>query len=218
LRRPPGYFKLAGMSRVLALLALLALAPPQPAREDPRDILRMALRAAETGNTASLAASCRQRLARDTTDRLATLGLAALARLTYDYPTADRLYPKLAAPGRGVPDRIAVYGRLDQAAAWLARGAATTADSLFALAAREARGAHDPAAEGQALLRRAAPQLRIGGPVVAMQLVSSAQRLIPATDAVLQAELLCHRANVLVVAARQGGRSEPIAPVPPASM
>jgi hypothetical protein len=48
----------------------------------------------------------------DSTDRGALLGLATLARLTYDYPTAERLYGSLVAAAR--PDRYAAFARLGQ--------------------------------------------------------------------------------------------------------
>ncbi len=199
------------MSRVHVLLACLSLAPQRPVREDPRDILRLALRAVESGNTAPVQTSWRERVSRDSSDRLALLGLAALARLTYDYRTADRLYGRLVAQGPGIPDRIGVYGRLDQAAAALARGALTASDSLYAIGTREALLTRDPAAQGLALMRRAVAQVRIGGTPAAMELVSRAQRLIPTTDTTAQAELLCQRANVLTVAARPGARREAFA-------
>ena len=118
------------MSPVLMLLAVaLLVAHPSGPDEDPRAIVRSALRAVEGDSVAALRARWEARLWRDSTDRPAVLGLATLARLTYDYPTADRLYRKLLGAAR--PDRYTPFAQLGLAWGRDAQGLSNDADSAF---------------------------------------------------------------------------------------
>ena len=71
----------------------------------------------------------------------ALLGLATLARLTYDYPAADRLYARLFDADSLHPDSYAAYARLGRAWSFEERGQSDAAGDEFARARRRrARG------------------------------------------------------------------------------
>src|SRR5215470_5371841 len=98
--------------RALAPLLLVVTAARAAAEpEDPRAVVREATCAVEDDAAAARSTAWGARLDRDAGDRAAALGLATLARLTYDYPRADALYRRLAdAPAP--PDRVTAYARL----------------------------------------------------------------------------------------------------------
>jgi hypothetical protein len=93
----------------LVIAAALVAAPFGSGPGEPPAIVREARLAVEGDSAPRVGARWSARLARDSTDSAALLGLATLARLTYDYPLAERLYRRLAA---GPADRFAVYARL----------------------------------------------------------------------------------------------------------
>src|SRR5687768_9134481 len=100
-------------STPMILLALVLIRAAQAdtsqvGRDDPRLIVVEATRAVERDSASPLAAVWKEQLRRDSTDRPAALGLATLARLTYDYPTAERLYRLLYTADSSHPDRYAV--------------------------------------------------------------------------------------------------------------
>src|SRR3954469_24867621 len=76
---------------VLALAAAGQRGSAQ-AGDDPRSIVRAAARAIEGDSAVRLEARWRQRVGRKPGDRAAVLGLATLARLRYDYPSAESTY------------------------------------------------------------------------------------------------------------------------------
>ena len=65
--------------------------------------------AIEGDSVSKVTARWKARVARDSSDRAAAFGLATVARLTYDYPAAERGYTRLF---NGAHDRYAVYARL----------------------------------------------------------------------------------------------------------
>ena len=76
----------------LTTLAVRAPDGPRAPTDDPRAVVRAAAAAVRTDSVAVYRARWKHRLAADTADRAAALGLATLARLTYDYPEANRIY------------------------------------------------------------------------------------------------------------------------------
>src|SRR4051812_25308371 len=98
----------------LAALAIRAPAGRPATPDDPRAVVRAAAAAVRTDSVAAFRARWQHRLAADSTDRAAALGLATLARLTYDYSEANRIY-RAMVPADGPSDRYAVY-------AWLGWG------------------------------------------------------------------------------------------------
>ena len=109
------------MSLLALGLACSSLAVQSPAArgaahsDDPPAVVRAATLAVEGDSAAALRARWAGRRAADSLDRAATLGLATLARLTYDYPAADRLYRALTTIDSTRPDRFAAYARLGRA-------------------------------------------------------------------------------------------------------
>jgi hypothetical protein len=100
------------MSEPLILLALWLVPPPlatqadisRTAGDDPRSVVRQATRAVERDSIGYLAARWETRLRHDASDGAAAIGLATIARLTYDYPTAERLYRRLYTADSARPD------------------------------------------------------------------------------------------------------------------
>lgn len=93
--------------------ALAAQAPgvvraPSPS-DDPPAIVREATLAVEGDSIAALRARLEARRSADSLDLAVTLGLATVARLSYDYPAADRLYRSLTAAASTRPDRFVAY-------------------------------------------------------------------------------------------------------------
>ena len=68
----------------LAALALPASGRLPAPTDDPRAVVRAAAAAVRSDSVAPYRARWQRRLAADTADRAAALGLATLARLTYD--------------------------------------------------------------------------------------------------------------------------------------
>jgi CHAT domain-containing protein/tetratricopeptide (TPR) repeat protein len=186
---------------MLGALLLVALATSSAAPSpDPRTVVRAATRAAETSDDSvrALAARWTARRARDAGDRAAQLGLATLARLRYDYPTAERGYGALLA---GAPDGYAVYAQLGLAEGLEGRGFARDAAAGFERALGAARVLGDRTAEADALLWLVFARGRLQGNRVAEAVLDSAARLVPPAAFDLRARLASRRA---IIAALQG--------------
>jgi CHAT domain-containing protein len=185
---------------VPVLLVVLAAAPSvaAPAEpNDPRSVVREATRAVENERAAEARAAWQARLDHDATDRAALLGLATLARLTYDYPAAEALYRRVDAPGSAPHDRFTAYARLGQAWALEERGFSNGAEAQFEGARKAAHLAGDGAAEAEALIALSFVGARMSGVAAGLDLLDRAQRLIPQTAPELDAERLRHRAVLL---------------------
>jgi hypothetical protein len=199
----------------MSLLALgvafsvLAVQSPEPARakslsDDPATVVRAATLAVEGDSVAALRARWEARRAADSLDRAARLGLATLARLTYDYPAADRLYHTLTASDSTRPDRFAAYARLGRGEGLEDQGWSTEAAIEFVAARRVARAFGDRGAEAAALVGMAFPRARVEGAAVGLALLDTAAALIAPTDLVLRSELLRRRAVFLGVTGDPG--------------
>jgi tetratricopeptide (TPR) repeat protein len=182
------------------LLALTTAAPVRPdSTQPPADVVRQALRAVERDLASPLRARWSGLLRQDSTQRAALLGLATLARLTYDYDAADRLYPRLFRDAQ--PDGYAAYARLGRAWSLEERGRSEAAGEEFARARESARAARDRSAEAEALIGLAVPRAATGGMALGLALLDTAGSLIPRSDLVLQAERGWRRAIILGVLA-----------------
>ena len=195
------------MSLLALALAFPALAPPafDSARptsppDDPPAVVREATLAVEGDRVAALRARWEARRAIDSLDRAARLGLATLARLTYDYPTADRLYHALISPDSTRPDRFAAYARLGLGWGLEDQGWSTKAGIQFTAARRVARATGDRTAEAEALVGMAFPLGRVEGMAVGVALLDTAAMLAGPADFALRSELLRRRAIFLGVA------------------
>ena len=88
------------MSRVTHLigLAVLVAARPMAALQiepEPERVVHAAERAFQDDSLERVSVRWRAALARDSGDRAATLGLATIARQTYDFERAERLFGEL---------------------------------------------------------------------------------------------------------------------------
>lgn len=197
------------MAGVLRLLGALGGAVQQSGSESPEAVVRLAQAALEGDSSAVVAARWRRRLERSPGDRLATLGAATVARLTYDYLAAESLYARAMAPGNG-PDigRIAAHARLGLGIAFRARGLQGLADTTFAATAELAHAAADTALEAEALTWLAVVRARTAGPTAARELLPRAGRLIRSADLRLRALHHCVHAEILVLASHPGALAE----------
>jgi CHAT domain-containing protein/tetratricopeptide (TPR) repeat protein len=202
---------------MVAPLLSLALSVSVIAHVDSTDaarvVVRQAIHAVEGDTVAPVHARWSARLGEDSTDRAALLGLATLARLTYDYPTADRLYPHLFGPDSLHSDPYAAYARLGRAWSLEERGQSDAAGDEFARARRTARAARDRAAEAEALVGLAFARGPTAGMAAAKAMLDSAAPLIPVSALDLQAERGWRRAMIRALLADSGATAEAVASV-----
>jgi hypothetical protein len=135
--------------------------------------------AVEGDSVARLQARWSARLRQNASDRAALLGLATIARLTYDYPTADRLYPELFGSDSLRADPYTAYARLGRAWSLEERGESDGAGDEFARARRAARAAGDAVAEAEALIGLAFARGPTEGMTAAKAILDTAGTLIP---------------------------------------
>lgn len=189
-------------STLVAALLLLAASAPLAAQEsDPRAVRRAALRAVEGDSAPILAARWRAHLVtgatgvKEATDRAATLGLASIAGLRYDYSTAERLYRSLA-DDTSRPDVYAVHALLGLGWSAMQSGRFPQAEAIFARARIAARAATAHGAEAEAILGTT-HALGLRSPPLSLALLDSAVRLLPTDDLALRSAIGAQRANVL---------------------
>ena len=167
---------------ILAIPALLAQVPdtvrPAATPDDPPAIVYLATRAVEGDSAEPWRARWRARRAADPLDRAATLGLATLARLAYDYSAADSLYQSLTAGDATPRDRFAAYAELGLGWGMEDQGWSTEAGTRFAVARKVAHAAGDRRAEAEALVGMAFPRGRVEGLAVGAALLDTAAALI----------------------------------------
>ena len=184
---------------VVCLLLRLAVAfafattrMPKQAADDPRALLRSAVSAIEGDSVPKVAARWRARVARDSSDRPAAFGLATVARLSYDYPDAERGYTRLF---NGAHDRYAVYARLGIALGFEMRSFNRDAVSAFDRARNAAHELGDRIAESEALLHLAWIRGAIDGIRTMEALLDTVVPLLPDSVLDLQAALVNRRAR-----------------------
>jgi CHAT domain-containing protein/tetratricopeptide (TPR) repeat protein len=131
-------------------------------------------------------------------DSVAVLRLATLARLTYDFPSADSAYLSLR---RATPtaSRFAAAAALGLGASLSARGLAEQAGGWLHTAVLEARLAHDTLQLAEALLGLAGVALRVQGPSAALAYIDSVEALPLSADSGLVAAARCRRAHARAV-------------------
>jgi len=196
--------------RVTALLLLVHTLPAAaslsaPAADEPRIVMREAALALRGDSVSVVRERWTSRLRRDSTDRAAALGLATLARLTYDFADAEQRYRRLFVRDAKRIDEYDAYARIGLGLAhesqWLG---AETALTLYEEALASARHAGSPAAEGTAHLRLGEALGRRGKRREALAHLDSAMQVLPATAGDVRAALRCRRAQVFLVAAAHG--------------
>jgi hypothetical protein len=145
--------------RAVRSLVAVAVMPLSVAAQDTENRVARAIdlaaaHAVAVDSQAVVAAQWRASLARTPSDRFAALGLASLARLTYD-STANHALALLAAGS----DAVARRAMLGRALLVAATGRWAIADTLYADAAASASAAHDSILEADARFGRFAVTL-----------------------------------------------------------
>src|SRR5215207_4459676 len=197
--------------RTLAAPVLVAIATSTTAQQSslprtPREVVQAAERAVSARRAATVRQDWLSRLRRNPNDRLARLGVAAFARLAYDYAAADSFAaPLLAAPGAKA-DGIAAWARIETALALAQQWRLGETDSLLTLAAAEAAAAGDGSAEGAALARLAVIRGRTQGVDAGLALLDRASRALPAQDSSNRALALAYRAQLVLARGTPGAQ------------
>ena len=192
------------------IIAALLVAAGSDTTDQPRIVVREALRAVEGDSARRAAAGWEERLRRNSADRAAALGLATLARFSYDYADAERRYRQLFESDSTRLDRFAVYASLGYGQALYTRGLLVAADSHFTRALTAARVTEDPVAEAEALSELSMVRAISTGLDSGLVLVDRATRLTPPNELDIQAANHCRRAVLLAVATRADAASEAI--------
>jgi CHAT domain-containing protein/tetratricopeptide (TPR) repeat protein len=159
----------------------------------PRDIVHRAERAVQDDSVAPVRTSWNEALRRDTADRAAALGLGSLARLNYDFATAERLFSGILERAGGAMDPWTVQARIGLYRVANATGNTTRADSLLNLAIREARSIGDRGGELDALIGLSSTRASGGPAGPALATLDSLRRILPRGDSWERGEYLCRR-------------------------
>lgn len=183
----------------LVLAGLLGLQGQAP--DGPRAVLRRAAAAVESDSVAELRSLWEAEARPPRSDRLARLGLATLAQLTYDLTGADTLLASLLPAADEPPDAVSVRARLALAQSARARGTLTQAERELTTALEEARAVGAPEAVTEALILLAVTRARTVGPTGAEPHFLEAEPRA-ADDPYLGAMLHCGRAEVSVLRSR----------------
>ena len=190
--------------------ATAGVEPPSSARA----VIREAVRAVEGDSVGRVRARWATRRRTDPGDRTAALGLATLARLTYDYANAERQYAALSAAPAS--DAVARYALLGAGWAAYSRGQNPRADTLFGQARVASLAARDGAAEAASFAGLAMTRGPILGAPAGAATLDSARRLAPPGDDALAADLAVRRTVFLAVlsdprAAAEGANARALA-------
>ena len=180
---------------------------------DARHVVLQAIHAVEGDSIVPARSRWSGRLHADSADHAALLGLATLARLTYDYPASDRLYLRLVSADSLHPDAYAVYALLGRAWSLEERGRSDAAGQEFTRARDAARAAGAPAAEAEALIGLAFALGPTAGLAAGKAILDTAGPLIPATALDLQAERGWRRAMIRALLGDPGATAEATASV-----
>jgi CHAT domain-containing protein/tetratricopeptide (TPR) repeat protein len=183
--------RLAPLAALAALAVAVSTAFAQQGDTLPETVLRSAERALEDDSLETVTARWRAALERDSTDPAATLGLAAVARQTYDFERADSLLSGLLARSGTRVDGWTVRARLGIYRVANSRGEVIRADSLLRLAMAEARRLDDRPAQIAALI--GFTNTRSGDPAALYATLDTVLGLLPLGDSRDRAEYLCRR-------------------------
>lgn len=171
-------------------LTVPARAAAQHAGEQQRYLVHAAERAVSDDSAEVLTARWRAALQRDSTDRTAALGLATLARLTYDFPESERLLRGILARTPS-PDGWSVQARLGLYSVAFSKGDYRQADSLLHEAIAEARKIGDRGGEIDALIGFSNTRAASGGLEARFAALDSMRALLPPGDSWELASYLC---------------------------
>ena len=181
--------RLAPLAALAALAAAAPIAAAQQGDTLPELILRSAEHALQDDSLETVTARWRAALARDSTDPAATLGLATVARQTYDFERADSLLNRLLARSGARVDGWTVRARLGIYRVANARGEIKRGDSLLRRGIAEARQIGDRPAQVAALIGFL--NTRSGDPRALDATLDSIRSLLPPGDGRDRAEFFC---------------------------
>jgi CHAT domain-containing protein/tetratricopeptide (TPR) repeat protein len=176
-----------------AVLAVLA-APGAAAQSDSsaRDVVQMAERAVAEDSETVVTGRWLQAIRRDSTDRVAALGLASLAGITYDFAAAERLFSGLLArSGGAAPDEWTVQAQLGLYRVALGEGDYRRADSLLTVAMAAARRIGDRGGEIDALIGFSNTRSATAGLDAGLAVLDSLRALLPPGDGWERVSYLC---------------------------
>ncbi|HTC23626.1 MAG TPA: CHAT domain-containing protein [Gemmatimonadales bacterium] len=191
-----------------ALLFLSLLTPAGPPPESPRLVVQEATRAVERGTVPATRHRWQARLAHDSLDAAAWLGLASLSRLAYDYSGADTLYARIAALPPARARGYQTFGVLGLAQARFTTGRYAEAGAGFDQARRLAEATNDSTATAFVLIAQGWLRLRSGNPALAGAVLDTAAALAHREDFQLRAAVACGRAAVHVRISRSQAMAE----------
>ena len=154
-------------------------------------MVQTAERALADDSAAAVTARWLEAIRRDSTDRVAALGLASLARLTYDFAAAERLFAGMLARSGPTPDEWSVQARLGLYRVALGQGDYRRADSLLTMAIAEARRIGDRGGEIDALIGFSNTRSATGGLEAALSALDSLETLLPPGDSWERVNYLC---------------------------
>jgi hypothetical protein len=189
---------LARAALLLGALVATTGGDPTQAPDDPRIVVRIALRAIEGDSAGPLRARWRTRLATRPDDRATALGLATLDRLSYDYDAADRRYEALATDSAST-DRYGVYALIGEGQGLDTRGHLAKAGERLGRARAAAHRAGDRQAEGEALLAQSFIRAQAEGVAAGFAILDTVSRLLPASAQASRAELLRRRSALFAI-------------------
>jgi len=190
---------------MLLPLTFLVWFGARPPADDAWRIMRGAQRAVETVTEARFEGEWATAAARDPNDRRALLALGELARLRYQYDSADFLFGRVLQLDSGPSAYRA--GAFAAMGLWRSIGTdAAGADTLFTRARNEARASGDWHIAFQALLAQAKLRSRRAGPKAGLELVREARQIIERPTADETAQLLCTEGTMLEQAGDTTGR------------
>ena len=171
----------------------------------PDTVVREATRAVEAGSAVQTRTRYAERVRRAAADREAILGLATVARLTYEFDEADRLYRRLIT---GVPlsDPYAIRARLGLAQGMDAHGIKQQLEAQLDSARRGARLAGDRTAEAAAHFWMTHTLAGVYGGGYALAHLDTALALAPTDARDLQADARCRRGQIMGVVGVSGAR------------
>jgi tetratricopeptide (TPR) repeat protein len=186
---------------VALLLALQAAGPPvrpQTGLARARAVVVETARGVSADGGGAMRRQWTQRLRRDGRDREARLGLATVARLTYDFVAADSAYARLLPPlGTAASDAIGLYALLGSSLAasqrWRFAEAARGLERTVVAAERLG----DSRAQAEALIALAGSIARSAGVDSARVLLDRAGVILPRTDTALTIMHFCALAGLL---------------------
>ena len=197
-------YRRAVLAPALGMLILGATSQQASLPNQPAAVIRAAEHAVATQRAAAIRQEWIARLRREPNNRLARLGVAAFARLAYDYPAADSFARPLIATRGTEPDGIAAWARIETALAHAQQWRLAETDSLLAIAASEASVAGDGIAQGVALSRLALLRGRTQGVDSGLALLARADKALPARDSVGRALALALRAQLILARGTPG--------------